>query len=58
MVACVLIVWENFCIKLLGLLWQENFLSADIMSRDYCSSCDFLNTYTLVVKPTRTVFML
>jgi hypothetical protein len=58
MVACVLIVWENFGIKLFGLLRQENFFSADIMSRDYCSSCDFFDNYTLAEKPTRTVFML
>jgi len=58
MVACVLIVWENFGTKLFGLLRQENFLSGDTVSRDYCSNFDFLNTYTLVEKPTRTLFML
>jgi hypothetical protein len=48
MVACVLIVWENFGTKLFCLLRQENFLSGDIVNRDYCSNSDFLNSYTLV----------
>jgi len=58
MVACVLIEWENFGTKFFVLLRQENFLSGDIMSRDYWSNCNFFKTYTLVQKPTRIVFTL